>query len=100
MKKTVFFTCMVLLILTGAALAYTSGHSYINGKVTSIASDTVTIEDTTYKIDPKCKVVIAFKEQDSFHERPARVSDIVRGDTVTAKKIANTLYEIMIERWR
>jgi len=100
MKKRVFFTCMVLLILAGAALAYTSGHSFINGNVRSIDSDTITIEDRTYTIDPKCKVVIAYKEQDSFHERPARVSDIVRGDTVTAKKIANTLYEIMIERWR
>lgn len=100
MKKRVFLTFMFFLVLTGAALAYTSGHIFINGKVTSIAGDTIVIEDTTYQIDSKCKVVIAYKEQDSFHERPARVSDIVRGDTVTAKKIANTLYEIMIERWR
>lgn len=101
MKRTLFFLALVpLLLVWGVAQAYDSGHSYIYGRVTSVAGNTITLEDYTYIIDPKCKVVIAFKEHDSFHERPARVNDIVLGDTVTAKKIANTLYEVMIERWR
>ena len=101
MKRALFCLVVVSLLLCGAiAWAYNSGHVYINGKVTSIVGDSITIEDYTYRIDPKCKVVVVFKENDSYHERPGRLSEVNRGDTVTAKKIANTLYEIMIERWR
>ena len=101
MKRTLFLLVVVpVLLVWGAAQAYDSGHSYINGRVTSIAGDTITIDDYTYRIDSKCRVVIVFKQDGSFHERPARLGEISRGDTVTAKKIANTLHEIMIERWR
>ena len=100
MKRILFPLVVAALFVWGVAQAYDSGHSYINGKVTSIAGATIAIEDASYTIDPKCRVVIIINENDSFHERPARLSEISRGDTVTAKKIANTLYEIMIERWR
>lgn len=100
MKRTLFPIVVAVLLVWGVAQAYDSGHSYINGRVTSIAGAAIAIEYANYTIDPKCRVVIIFNENDSFHERPARLSEINQGDTITAKKIANTLYEIMIERWR
>ncbi len=101
MRRALFSLMVVpVLLVWGVAQAYDSGHTYINGRVTSVSGGTIAIDDYIYRIDPKCRVVIVFKQDNSFHERPARLSEVGRGDTVTAKKIANTLYEIMIERWR
>ena len=100
MKRILFLSVAFVLFALTLAQAYQTGHVFINGKVVLIAGNMITIGDATYKVDPTCKVVIAFKEHGSFHERPARLLDVARGDSVTAKKIANTLYEIMIERWK
>ncbi len=100
MKKFILVTSLFLFLFTGLALAYDSGHVYINGLVGSVSSDAITISGMRYKIDKKCKVVIQYKEHDSFHEKPASLWDVNTGDSVTVKMIGNILYEIMIERWR
>ena len=100
MKKVILATSLFLFLFSGMAMAYDSGHVYINGKIDSIGSDTITISGIHYKIDKKCKVVIQYKEHGSFHERPATSGDVHTGDIVTAKKIGRIIYEIMIERWR
>ncbi len=100
MKKFILVTSLFLFLFTGLALAYDSGHVYINGLVGSVSSDAITISGMRYKIDKKCKVVIQYKEHGSFHEKPAKRWDVNSGDRVTAKMIGNIIYEIMLERWR
>jgi hypothetical protein len=100
MKKSILAISLFLFLFSGLSLAYDSGHVYINGKIDSIGSDTITISGIHYTIDKKCRVVIQYKEHGSFHEKPASLWDVNTGDSVTVKMIGNILYEIMIERWR
>jgi hypothetical protein len=90
---------MILCSIT-ISHAFDTVHVYINGSVDSVNGTIITIDGSQYVIDAKCRVVIMNKENDIFHENPARTSDIRIGDRVTAKKIAGTLYEIIIERWK
>ena len=100
MKKVILATSLFLFLFSGISLAYDSGHVYINGKVNSISSDTITISGIHYKIDKKCNVVIQYKEHGSFHEKHGTFWNVHTGDIVTAKMIGGILYEIIIEEWR
>ena len=100
MKRIVVAIMLCLFLFSGVAVAFYDGHVYINGIVDSIGSDTISISGHTYRIDPKCRVVIQYKENGAFNERPAKLWEVSTGNSVTAKKIGNILYEIMIERWR
>jgi hypothetical protein len=100
MKRIILAIVLCLFLFSGMAGAYDSGHIYRNGRVDAISSDKITIAGINYKIDQRCKVVIQYKENDSFHERPARSGDVNTGDIVTAKEIGAVIYEIIIERWR
>ncbi len=100
MKKVILAISLFLFLFSGMAMAYDSGHVYINGKVNSISSDTITVLGISYVIDQKCKVVIHYKENNSFHEKPGGKWDISTGDPVTVKIIGRIAYEIIIERWR
>ena len=100
MKRIIVAIMLCLFLFSGVAVAFYDGHVYINGIVNSIGSDTISIAGHTYKIDPKCRVVIQYKENGAFYERPAKLWEVSTGNSVTAKKIGNILYEIMIERWR
>jgi hypothetical protein len=100
MKRIVSAMALCLFLLSGIAVAFDSGHIYRNGRVDALSSERITIAGMTYKIDQRCKFVIQYKENDSFHERPATSSDVHTGDIVTAKEIGAVVYEINIERWR
>jgi hypothetical protein len=100
MKRIILAIVLCLFLFGGTAGAYDSGHIYRNGRVDAISSDKITIAGMNYKIDQRCKFVIQYKENDSFHERPARSGDVYTGDIVTAKEIGAVIYEIIIERWR
>jgi type 1 fimbria pilin len=100
MKKIILAITLFVFLFSGISSAFYDGHVYINGKVNSISSDSITISGSHYKIDKNCKVVIQYKEHNSFHEKPASLWDVSSGDTVTAKKIGSIIYEIMLERWR
>lgn len=100
MKRIVSAIVLCLFLFSGLAAAYDSGHIYRNGRVDAISSDKITIAGMNYKIDHRCKVVIQYKENNSFHERPATSGDVHTGDIVTAKETGAVIYEINIERWR
>jgi len=100
MKRIGAAIVLALFLFSGTAVAYYDGHVYINGIVDSIGPDTISISGHTYKIDPKCRVVIQYKDHNSFHEKPAKLWEVSTGNSVTAKRVGNILYEIMIERWR
>jgi hypothetical protein len=100
MKKVILATSLFLFLFSGMALAFYDGHVYINGKIDSIGSATITISGIHYKIDKKCKVVIQYKEHSSFHEKNGTFWDVHTGDIVTAKMTGGILYEIIIEEWR
>jgi len=99
MKRIGLLIAVIVFCNVAVSPAYDTVHVYINGKVDSVSGSIVTIDGSQYKIDVKCRIVIRYEEKNSFHEKPARISDIRPGDSVTAKKIANTLHEIAIERW-
>jgi hypothetical protein len=98
MKRIGLLIAVILLCTIAVSHAYNTVHVYISGNVDSVSGNTITIDGSQYKIDATCKIVIVYQENDIYYHKPARVSDIRRGDPVSAKKIANTLYEIMIGR--
>lgn len=100
MKRIGLLIAVIVVSSIAVSHAYNTVHVYMNGKVDSVSGNTITIDGSQYQIDAKCRIVIAYQENGVFHEKPARLADIHNGDWVTAKKIANTLHEIMIERWR
>jgi hypothetical protein len=100
MKRIVWGIIVSFFLFSGMAAAFYDGHVYINGIVNTVGSDTMTISHHNYKIDPKCKVVIQYKERGSFHEKPGSLWEVSTGDSVTAKMTGAVLYEIMIERWK
>lgn len=103
MKKKFFITIATVMVISafyGISAAYDRGHVYIGGRVDNISGNSITVSGITYTIDTTCKVVIMYKERNSFHERPARISDVRQGDPVYVKKIGTVLYEINIERWK
>jgi hypothetical protein len=100
MKRIGLLIALIVVCSIAVSHAYNTVHVYINGSVDSISGNSITINGSQYTIDATCRIVIVYQENDIFREKPARISDIRSGDSVTAKKIANTLYEIMIERWR
>jgi len=100
MKRIGLFIAVIFILSIAVSHAYDTVHVYMNGKVDSVSGNIITIDNNQYKIDARCRIVIVYQENNIFHEQPARISDIRTGDSVSVKKIANTLYEIMIERWK
>jgi len=100
MKKVVLFIFMVFFIWAGTALSYNDGHSTVTGVVNEISSGFIVIDDEKYAISPKCKVEIEYKVDNAFYLKPARLIDVSRGYSVSVVKIANTVTEIKIERWK
>jgi hypothetical protein len=100
MKRIGLFIAVIFTLSIAVSHAYDTVHVYMNGKVDSVSGNIITIDGSQYKIDAKCRFAIVYQENDIFHEKPAQRSDIRSGDSVSAKKIANTLSEITIERWK
>jgi len=100
MKRIASAIALCFFLFSGIAAAFDSGHIYRHGRVDAVSSDRITIAGINYKIDQKCKFVIHYKENNSFHERPAAFRDVHTGDIVTTKEIGAVIYEIIIERWR
>jgi len=99
MKKAVLIF-VVFFICAGTALPYNDGHSTVTGIVNEISSGFIVIDDEKYALSPKCKVTIEYKVDNAFYLKPARLVDISRGYSVSVVKIANTVTEIKIERWK
>jgi hypothetical protein len=99
MKKVVFIF-MVIFIWAGTALSFNDGHSLVTGIVHQISSDLIVIDDTEYALSPRCKVEVEYKVDNAYYLKPAKITDINRGHSVIAVKLANTVTEIKIERWK
>ena len=116
MKKTVLSIFLVVMI-AGAADAYDRGHTYIRGIISDMGDaevmlsgvdeplrterlKTITLDGSTYTIDPKCRVAIQYFEKGAYHERAGRFYDLRRGISVYARKIGNVVNEILIEEWK
>jgi hypothetical protein len=112
---------LILFLLLGAAsiaLAYSDGHTYIQGKFqsfgeksyvvtsetgqkTNVTVKTITVDGWAYELDPDCKVIIQSKNREGiYHENKGNFRDLRTGDSVYAKKIGNTVIEISIEEWK
>ncbi len=97
------YKCLIVVFvffIVNLAIAYDSGHIYISGTINYVNTDSIKISSVSYKIDKKCRVVFVYKQNNSFHERPGKFSDIKTGDFVTAKMIGGVIYEIIIEEWK
>ncbi|NJD56959.1 MAG: hypothetical protein FIA94_11225 [Nitrospirae bacterium] len=113
--KKIILSVFLLALVAGNASAIDRGGVYVYGIVDdlgdqetvvsgveepqrTVRNKTVTISGTTYVLDPKCEVVIVYQERGAAHKRPARQSDIRRGDSVAAKKIGTTISAVEIAR--
>jgi len=100
MKKRVFFTLMVIFIWANITIAFNDGHSTVTGIVKEISRGSIVIGDTKYILSPKCKVKIEYNVDNAIYMKPAKLFDLKQGDSVNVVKIANTITEINIERWK
>src|SRR5512135_3032475 len=100
MRKLIILSCAVFFMLAGNALPFNDGHSQVTGIVNQISNDSIVIDYATDVLSPKCKVNIQYKVDNAFYLKPARVGDIRRGDSVVVMKLANTVTELTIERWK
>ena len=116
MKKAVLF--IFLFVMTAAAAdAYDRGHTYIRGTISDMGDTevvlsgvdeplrterlkTITLDGSTYTVDPKCRVAIQYEEKGAYHEREGRLYDLRRGISVYARKVGNVINEILIEGWK
>lgn len=95
MRKTIIFLS-ILLISTSVF----AGTFYYNGKVTGISDTMLKVERNTYRIDGSCKVIIQYKEDGVFHEKPATLKELKVGDWVTVRTDGKSVTEILIEQYR
>jgi hypothetical protein len=100
MKKAIFLACVAFFIFAGTAQPFTDGHSLVSGIVNDYSKDSITIDYTKYVLSPRCKFEIEYKVGRAFYLKRARLYDLSRGTPVSAVKIANTVTEVKIERWR
>ncbi len=97
---------LLMLILTGAicvgglSVSFAQGHYYFNGKVISIEGHFINISGKTFKIVSECKVSIQKEKNGIFFQSPASWKNIKIGDWVTVKVVYDTVYEILIERYK
>ncbi len=100
MKRVIFLTCVAVLIFAGTALPFNDGHLLVSGMVNDYSKDSITIDNVRYVLSPRCKFEIEYKVGRAYYLKPAMVGDLSRGSSVSAVKIANTVTEVKIERWR
>ena len=100
MGKVILFTLMLFFIWTGPALPFNDGHSTVTGIVKQISNGYIVIDDITYVLSPKCKIEVEYKVENAFYLKPARLANINPGYSISAVKLANTITEIKLERWK
>ena len=74
-------------------------HSWYNGHVKVISKGTMTIEDKTYTVDLKVKVVQHTSKKGILSETPVKLTEVKVGDRVSVKLIGDVIKEIIIERY-
>jgi hypothetical protein len=74
-------------------------HSWYNGYVKEISRGTMTIEDKTYIVDSKAKVVLQTSKKGIISENPVKITEVKVGDKVSVKLIGDVIKEIIIERY-
>jgi len=119
MKKLIpVIVTLVLVVSATAAFSLDRGHTFITGIVDSTGErtdaipasrggtvrtetyKTVTIAGVMYKIDKNCIIRVETGVDGRFIQRNGSFNDILPGKSVTAKRIARTLHEIIIEEWK
>lgn len=118
MKKAVV-TGIALILLLSASAVYSldSGHIHITGIIdaTGTRTDTipidtgrtrtdtyytVTVAGVMYKVDQKCVIYVETENDGRFVRKNGTFSDVLPGKSVTARRIARTLHEIIVEEWK
>jgi len=118
MKKMMSSTLTLFLLLWAAsAFSLDSGHVHITGKVDALGSrtdtipveigrtrtetyDTVTVSGVMYRIAKDCTILVETEQNGKYMRKKGTLSDILPGKSVTARKIARTLHEIIVEEWK
>lgn len=117
--KKLFSTVLTLIILLSAASAFSldRGHVHITGRVDSLGTrtdtipveigrtrtetyQTITISGIMYKIASDCTILIESEQNGNYIRKQGTLRDILPGESVTARKIARTLNEIIVEEWK
>lgn len=108
---------LILLLSATAAFPLDRGHVHITGIVDSLGSrtdtipvvsgrtrtetyETLTVSGIMYKIAPDCAILIETEHNGIYSRKKGTLRDIFPGKSVTARKIARTLHEIVIEEWK
>ncbi|TAN40379.1 MAG: hypothetical protein EPN25_07920 [Nitrospirae bacterium] len=101
--KKVISMLLVLIVFGTCAVAYAapdSRHNYFNGIVEYIGPTTIMVSGTQFNLAQKVDVLIQESNNGIINNRPGRMGDISKGNSVTVKESGNVVIEITIERWK
>lgn len=98
MRKTIMcIITAIFLLLAGSAMAQ---HQWYNGRVTDIIKeDTIKVDNSRYTLSPKIRVIQHVMEKGMINELPAKLDNVLPGQTVTVKIDGGFVTEIIIERY-
>lgn len=90
----------IVLLLLVIATPLFAENIYYNGKVTKVSDTLLTVDNSTYRIAPNCRIAIQYEEKRVFHEKPATLKDLKVGEWVTVRTDGKSVTEILIESYR
>ncbi len=95
---------IVLLLVAHCSLliahnSFAQQHRWYNGYVKEISKETIKINDNSYTIDSKVKVVKHTSKKGLISENTASLTEVKAGDKVSLKLIGDVIKEIIIERY-
>jgi len=99
-KGKLVLLLMFFVFLGEFSVNFAQGYYYFHGKVTSLDKHSINVSGKVFKVASDCKVSIQNEEDGAFFEKPASWEAIKIGDWVTVKVIYDTVYEILIERYK
>jgi hypothetical protein len=100
-KISNFKIAAIILCLIFLSVPYLEAqqHNWYNGYVKAISKGTVAIDDKSYTVDSKVKVVLQTMKKGIISENPTNLTGLRVGDKVSVKLIGDVIKEIIIERY-
>jgi Ni,Fe-hydrogenase III small subunit len=91
-----FLTCLLSLPVLAA-----SNHFFFTGVVSSVSSNSITVNDRQFMFAPKVEVVVQERAaQGNFQEKKSRMGSVSAGTPVIVRIEGAMVNQIIIEEWK
>lgn len=89
---------VLLLLCLGVVPALADRASFLKGTIASISSGSLQLDEHTFKLAPRCRVIVMTMRDGSWYELDGNLHDVRAGQSVYVKIRYDTAEEIKIER--